>query len=116
LLIVAAEVAEEAHVTEAVKFWVLPSVNVPVAANCCLLPTAADGFAGVIASDNKAGDVTLRTVEPLIPADVAEMADVPGARLVDKPWLPTELLIVATPVLAEAQIAVLVRSWVEPSE
>ena len=35
LLMVATELEEELHATEAVMFCVLPSVNVPVAVNCC---------------------------------------------------------------------------------
>jgi hypothetical protein len=34
LLIVAKDVSDELQATEAVKSFVLPSVNVPVAANC----------------------------------------------------------------------------------
>ena len=34
LLIVATPVLVDAHVADVVRFWVLPSVNVPVAVNC----------------------------------------------------------------------------------
>ena len=34
LLIVATPVIDDAHVTDVVRFWVLPSLKVPVAVNC----------------------------------------------------------------------------------
>ena len=39
LLIVATKTSDEAHCTEPVMPCVLPSVKVPVAANCCVVPT-----------------------------------------------------------------------------
>jgi hypothetical protein len=45
----------------------------------------------------------------------AEIVDVPGAMAVTRPWVPTALLIVATPVLDDAHVTVAVRSAVEPS-
>ena len=41
--------AEEIQVTDAVRFWGLPLLKLPVAANCCFDPTAMDGLAGVMA-------------------------------------------------------------------
>ena len=38
---------DELHVTEAVRFWVMPSLKRPVAINCCVWPAAIEGFAGV---------------------------------------------------------------------
>src|SRR5262249_61331522 len=55
LLMVAVPVTDEAHVTDVVRFWVLPSLNVPVAVNCWVAPLAIDGFAGVTASDVNVG-------------------------------------------------------------
>jgi hypothetical protein len=54
LLIVAMVVSDELHVTEFVRFCVELSLNVPVAVNCCVFPTATDGFAGVTAIDASA--------------------------------------------------------------
>ena len=45
-VIVVTEVVAEAHVTALVRFCVLPSLNVPVAVNCCVRPLASEGFAG----------------------------------------------------------------------
>jgi hypothetical protein len=53
LLIVPTEVLEEVQLTEFVRFWVLPSLYLPVAVNCCVLPLAIDGFVGVTAIDTK---------------------------------------------------------------
>ena len=49
LLIVAAPVFEELHVTKAVRSCVVLSEKVPVAANCWAVPLAIPGLAGVIA-------------------------------------------------------------------
>ena len=53
-LMVAVETVSEDHVTVLVRFCVLPSVNVPVAVNGCIVPSAIDGVAGVIASETRA--------------------------------------------------------------
>ena len=50
-LIEATVVLEEVHVTELVRFCVLPSVKVPVAVNWSVLPFAIDVFGALIAID-----------------------------------------------------------------
>jgi hypothetical protein len=50
-LTVATVVVPDAHVTLLVRFCVELSLNVPIAVNCCVLPAATDGFAGVTAMD-----------------------------------------------------------------
>ena len=47
LLIVVKVVSEEVQATEDVMFAVLPSLNVPIAANCSVDPATTDGLAGV---------------------------------------------------------------------
>ena len=42
-----------------------------MAVNCCWLPTAIDGFAGVTVMETKVAAVTVRLVEPLIEPEVA---------------------------------------------
>ena len=49
VLMVATVRADELHVAVPVKFCVVPSLNVPVAVNCCVFPLVIDGFAGVTA-------------------------------------------------------------------
>jgi hypothetical protein len=70
LLIVATPVAEELHVTDVVKFWVVPSLKVPVAVNCCVAPVTIEGFAGVTASDVSVAGATV-TVAVVLPPSVA---------------------------------------------
>jgi len=56
LLMVATAVADELHVAVLVRLLVEPSLNVPVAVNCCVLKSVvADGFAGVTAMDERVG-------------------------------------------------------------
>lgn len=45
--------ADEFQVTLLVRFCVLPSLYVPVAVNCCVVPLAREGFAGVTAIDTR---------------------------------------------------------------
>jgi hypothetical protein len=104
-VIVATEVVAEAHVTVLVRFCVLPSLNVPVAVNCCVRPLATDGFAGVTAIDCNVATVTVSTVEPEIAPEVALMDEVPTPAAVAKP----AVVIVATDVVAEAHVTLLVR-------
>src|SRR5271167_485290 len=110
-LIVAAVVVAELHVTVPVKFCVVPSLNVPVAMNCCVAPLVIEGFAGVTAIDCNVAAVTVRTVEPEIDDDVAEIVEVPTAAPEARP----DVLMVAMAVLPDDQVTVDVRFWVEPS-
>ena len=84
-MIVATVVVAEAHVTDAVRFCVLLSLNVPVAVNCCVAPLAIDGFAGVTAIDCSVAAVTVSTVEPLTAPNVALIVLVPPPAPVARP-------------------------------
>jgi hypothetical protein len=64
VLIVATPAAEELHVAVLLKFCVLPSLYVPVAVNCWVLPLAIDGFTGVTAIDASVAAVTVSVVLP----------------------------------------------------
>jgi hypothetical protein len=79
--------------------------------NCCVLPAATDGFAGMTAIDVNVAAVTVNVVEPVTPPLVAEIVEVPAFSADAKPLA----LIVAAAVLEEDQVAVLVRFCVEPS-
>src|SRR6202022_2729458 len=103
VLMVATPAAVELHVAVLVRFWVLPSLYVPVAVNCCVLPLAIDGFAGVTAMETRVAAVTVSVVLPETAPEVACM---------DVDPLPTA---VATPAAVELHVAVLVRFWVPPS-
>src|SRR5262249_55550142 len=99
----------DAQVTCAVRSSVEPAEYVPVAVNCRVSPLATLGLAGVTAIDCSTAVVTVRTVEPDMPPSVAEMFAVPPAAAVARPVL----LIVATEVVADAQITRFVRFCVE---
>ena len=78
LLIVATDVAAEAQVTLVVRSWVELSVYVPVAVNCCVVPRAMLGVAGVTAIDTKVAAVTVSTTDgELIEPRVAVILLVP---------------------------------------
>ena len=83
-----------------------------MAVNCCVLPAATDGFAGVTAMELRAGAVTAREVLPETAPSVAMMVVLPVATAVAKP----EELMVAAALLVEDQVTLAVRSWVELSE
>ena len=52
----------------------------------------------------KAAEVTVSFTEPVTPKNVALMFVVPAATPFATPLLPDKLLMVATPVLSEAQV------------
>src|SRR6202022_2685257 len=109
-LIVATLVVADAH-TALPSTCVVLSLNVPVAVNCCVVPLAIDGFAGVTAIDRNVAAVTVNWGEPLFPPDVAVIVVVPGATLLTIP----ELLMVATAALDELHVTVFIRFRVAPS-
>src|SRR5258708_13096286 len=67
----AIEPFDESHWTEPVMFCVLPSVKVPVAANCSVVPRGMAGIAGVMTIETSAAGVTVKVDEPAMPAAVA---------------------------------------------
>jgi hypothetical protein len=56
-LIVATAVFEDVQLTELVRSCLLPSLNVPSAVKCWFCPAPIEGFPGVIASDDKLGEL-----------------------------------------------------------
>ena len=64
-----------------VMSWVLASLKVPMAANCCTVPAAAVGFSGVRATETRVPLPTVSVVLPVTPEAVAEM-------VTDPPFLP----------------------------
>jgi len=116
LLIVATPVLEELHTTDAVRFWVVLSEYVPVAVNCWFVPLAIAGFAGVTAIETRVAGLTVRVVVPDTAPEVAVIVVVPDDTDVARPRAAPVLLIVATLLLEELQVTVLVRFWVVLSE
>jgi hypothetical protein len=108
-LMVAAAVLEELHVTLPVRFWMLPSLYVPVAMNCCVVPGAMAGFAGVTAIELRT-TFTVRLSVPVMPPTFALMMQEPVVFAVTIPPAAT----VATLALDELHTAVPVRSCVLP--
>jgi hypothetical protein len=107
--IVAAAVVPDAHVTEDVRTWVVVSVYVPVATNCCVADWAMAGLAGVTAIDCSAAAVTVNTsAGEVTPFSEAVMLLVPIATPVAKP----PLVIVAFAGVADAHVTDDVRTWV----
>jgi hypothetical protein len=90
---------------------VVPSLNVPVAVNCCVVPFTIEGFAGVTAMDCSVAAVTVSPVEPTIDDEVAETVEDPTPAPVARP----AAVIVAVAVFDELHVAVVVRFWVVPS-
>jgi hypothetical protein len=84
--------------------------------NCWVSPAGTLGLAGVTAIDSKTAALTVSTVEPVMPSSVALMVDVPCATAVARPCEPEALEMVATEVVAEAQVTWLVSFTVDPSE
>ena len=87
-----------------------------MAVNCTGLPLATEGLGGVTAMDCRVAAVTVRTVEPVIPESAAETVEVPAVTPVARPFDPAALEMVATEVVAEAQVTCVVRFCVEVSE
>jgi hypothetical protein len=111
MLMVATVVTEELHVTEEVRFCVLPSVYVPVAANCWVLPGGIVALAGVTTIEVSCGGVTVSVVLPEMLPEMAMMIVEPVPTLLAKP----AVLMVATVVTEEFHVAEEVRFCVLPS-
>jgi len=84
LAIVATEADEELQWLFRVMSCVVASLNVPVAVNCCVLPTVAVGEAGVTKSDTSVPVPTVRVVVPVTPEEDAEM-------VTDPPFFPSAI-------------------------
>ena len=77
LLTVAVAGVAEFHVTSSVTSCVLLSVNVPVAVNCCVLPNAMEGVAGVTAMETNAAGVTVSVAVALTVPETAVIVSTP---------------------------------------
>jgi hypothetical protein len=110
LEIVATAGADDVQVAELVRSCVLPSEYVPVAVNCCVVPSTMEGSTGVTASDTSAACPTLSSAEAVMTPEVAVIVTVPAPRPVDNPLAA----IVATAPEDEPQLTAPVRSCVLP--
>ncbi len=114
--IVAAELFDDAHVTDVVRSCVEPSEYVPVAANCWVSPLGTEGFAGVTAIEERDAVVAVSAVDPVTPNRVAEIVVFPAVTMLASPCVPPAFEMVATEELDEAHVTELVMSCVDPSE
>src|ERR1051326_5752290 len=96
LLMAAAAGLVELHITEFEISCTLLSLNVPVAVNCLLVPTAMVEFAGVTAIDTRLAPVTVSEVVPLTPPEAAVIVVVPVPELTAK---PVEFTVATAPAL-----------------
>lgn len=90
---------------------VLPFVYVAVAVNCSVAPAAIFGVAGVTVTVATAGAVTVMVTVLEMPPEAAVITEVPVATAVAKP----PAVMVATEVVAEVQVTVVVTVCVAPS-
>jgi hypothetical protein len=102
---------DEFQVAALVRSWVLLSLYVPVAVNCCVLPTSTDGLPGLTAMPVSTAAVTVRIVELLTDPSNAVIVLWPGTNPVA---IPLEL-IEATEDVREPQVTEVVRFCVLPS-
>jgi hypothetical protein len=112
LLIVATAGFDELQVTCEVRSFVVPSENVPVAANGWVAPILILGVGGEIDMEDRVADFTVRVVLPERLPEVAVMVVVPVVTGVARPLA----LTVATAGFDELQVTWEVRSWVVESE
>ena len=88
-----------------------------MAVNCCVVPRAMLGVGGVTAIETSMAADTVRVIDgEVMPPNAAVIALVPVATEVAIPLEPVALLIVATDVVADAQVTWVLKSWVELSE
>lgn len=78
LAMVATLAEDELQCVFSVMSCVLESLNVPVAVNCCVLPTATFGAVGVIAIDDSVALLTVSVVVPVTPEALAEIVTEPS--------------------------------------
>jgi hypothetical protein len=103
-LTVATAVFDDVQVAELVRFWVLPSVNVPMAVYCTVPPGATDELAGVTVRETRMGATTLNAVEPDTEPELAVIVAFPSPALVARPADPGLLLMMATEMGLELHV------------
>lgn len=111
-LIVDTEGALEVQVTRLVTFCVEPPVKVPVAVNCCVVPSGMDALAG---ETDRASSTAGEIVSVVFPDTVAEDAVMVADPTTSAEASPPEEIVV-TPVADDFQVTDEVRFSVLPSE
>src|SRR5262245_28368754 len=95
-------------------FCVVRSLNVPVAANRCVVPAGPLGLGGVTAIDTSTALVTVIRVVPEMPSSAAVIVAVPTASAVASPRELAAFEICAMAVADEVHVTWVVRSAVVP--
>src|SRR5205823_4152375 len=110
-------ISDDDHVTNVVMSAVVPSLYVPVATNCCVVPFGMLGDDGVTSMLFRTAAVTVNFVDPftLDTVSVAVIVVVPGAIAVASPSESFALETVATPASEDDHVTVVVTSDVVPS-
>ena len=83
--------------------------------NCWVVPRAIVEFSGDNAIEDSAAVPTVSVVKPVTDPRVAVMVVCPAPALVASPFVPAELLMVATAAVFELQLTVVVMFCVLPS-
>lgn len=112
---VAAAGLSELQMALFVTSWVLPSLKVAVAVNCCRDPTVMSAVAGVTAMDCTVTDATVSCVRLTTLPEVTVITDTPGASARTRPLVGAESLTVETVFGVEFHETCEVRSLVVPS-
>lgn len=110
LLTVTTDESDDDHMTCAVRSCELPSLQVPVALNCCDPFASSEGAEGFTAIEVKIG-VTAMILEPLTDPMAADIVVVPGLSPVAMP----EPLTLATLMEVDDQVACVVTFLLLPS-
>lgn len=110
---------DELHVTWFVMLIVLPSLKLPMAANCWDAPKAMLGLLGVIVMELSFAGVTCNDAVPTTPAKTAVNVALPADTPVARPFEPAESPTVATEAGDDVHVAAFVRfctllSWNVP--
>ena len=80
-----------------------------------MVPSGVLGDCGLIAIETSAAGFTVNAAEALIVPEVMPIIVEPVARVLANPFVPDELLIVATLPALDVQCPDCVRSWLVPS-
>lgn len=86
-------VFEELHVAVSVMSCVVPSEKVPIAVNCCNVPSGMDGLVGVTAIEVTVAPVTVKVAFAKTLPEVAVITDVPAASPMARPGAPFTLIL-----------------------
>ena len=98
--------SDDFQVADTVRSWCEPSVYVPVAVNCFVVPRGMLGLVGVTEIDTSVAGVTVSVVVPdtFVAGSMAVIETEAVAIDVAKPFEPDALLILATPVVDDPQV------------